>query len=194
MQLAQLAEMGVAIPEEFRKEMAMAGDWETISENPIYDEKVKKEEDGSDNKKPSGLNIGVRKRRYEGQEDDEAGEIFTRRTWGSKTRTHPKQEEEDLNSLIGKTVLHRTDNLKSEEDHLDEKASAASQMDAPNTTTQSNHGLPAIKNEESEDGGFFPLPIIDARDLHDAPIKQEPSAPESEVLFKKRKAKPIRKK
>lgn len=186
--------MGVVIPEEFRKEMAMAGDWETISENPIY-EMPKKEEDSSDANKPNGLNIGVRKRKYEGQEDDEAGDMFARRTWGSTTRTYPREEEEDLNSLIGKTVVHRTNHIKSEDDHLyepDQKASATNQMNTKNTVTQSNHGLPAIKNEDLEDEGVFPLPDIGARDLDIAPIKQEPSAPESEVLFKKRKAKPIR--
>ena len=39
--------MGVAIPEEFRREMAMAGDWQTLSERAIYDD-VKEDEHRKD--------------------------------------------------------------------------------------------------------------------------------------------------
>ncbi|KAJ9647885.1 hypothetical protein H2199_001661 [Coniosporium tulheliwenetii] len=72
-QAAQLAEMGVAIPEEFRREMAMVGDWQVTAERPVFPG-VKKEEEDED-VKPEALNIGVRKRKFEGQEEvEEAGE------------------------------------------------------------------------------------------------------------------------
>ena len=81
-QLAQLAEMGVAVPEDFRREMAMAGDWQTTSERLVYDNDFVKKEDGDD-VKADGLNIGVRKRKFEGLEEEaEAGETVVRMmTW-----------------------------------------------------------------------------------------------------------------
>lgn len=60
-QLAQLAEMGVSIPEEFRPDMAMAGEWQVTSERII-------EPEGE--KKPDALALGVRKRAVEEEEEE----------------------------------------------------------------------------------------------------------------------------
>ena len=45
-QMAQLAALGVAVPEDYRREVAMVGDWQAVSQRPIYSDAaaVKKEE------------------------------------------------------------------------------------------------------------------------------------------------------
>ena len=53
--MAQLADMGVAIPEEYRRDMALAGDWQTTSVKVIRDD--------NENGKPATKSIGVRKRK-----------------------------------------------------------------------------------------------------------------------------------
>jgi hypothetical protein len=113
--MAQLAEMGIAIPEEYRQEMAMAGDWQITAVHPL-DAHVKDEDDF----KSDGLNVGVRKRPREkgekgeeGEEEGEEGEegeedngvaakSRVRRVWGSSTKAYPGREEElaDLDSLL----------------------------------------------------------------------------------------------
>lgn len=108
-QLAQLAEMGVAVPEDFRKEMAMAGEWQTLSETPLDEvtgERMKKKEGDV---KPEGLNVGVRKRRFLEDQAEEDAEV-RRNVWGSTTKLYSgpsggEQEEEDLNVLLGKTMM-----------------------------------------------------------------------------------------
>ncbi|KMU87580.1 hypothetical protein CIHG_05973 [Coccidioides immitis H538.4] len=64
-QMEQLAEMGVAIPEEFRPEMALAGEWKTVSETLVTD---------STGRDTAAMVKGVRKRKLDGQEEGEEGE------------------------------------------------------------------------------------------------------------------------
>ncbi|KAL4994970.1 hypothetical protein BDV10DRAFT_175668 [Aspergillus recurvatus] len=99
-QMAQLAELGVAIPEEYRSDMALAGDWQTVSEKVIRAEE--------EEKVPT---LGVRKRKHDqgiDEEEEEAkreAERFVSKGWGSATRRYPgaKDEEEDLDALLAST-------------------------------------------------------------------------------------------
>ena len=196
-QLAQLAELGVAVPEDFRKEMAMVGDWQTTSERLIYDN-AKKEEDGGDIK-PEGLNIGVRKRKFEGQEEEEeAGERVVRRGWGSTVRAYPGQEDDkDLDALLTNTKI-----LKREEGGIEgsvptEPSSRVGGI--TNDYAQKEASLVAadgqvIKRENSTENVVLPDGTPE-KDVAEAPtIKQEDDAAATEVVFKKRKAKSIRQK
>jgi len=94
-QLQQLADLGVAVPKEYRKQMAMAGDWETVAVRQIKQE---------DEVKPDVLNVGLRKRKYEGQEEEEeAVETVVRKGWGSTTRVYPGSsggQVEDIAALM----------------------------------------------------------------------------------------------
>ncbi|KAI4201986.1 MAG: hypothetical protein LQ350_002891 [Teloschistes chrysophthalmus] len=115
-QMAKLAEMGVAVPEDFRREMAMAGDWQTLAERPVWSESVKKEEglleDFKDFKPDPTLNIGVRKRKHggEGEEEEEeeeeatTGSVARRKGWGSVVRRYPgsaaDDKDDDLDALL----------------------------------------------------------------------------------------------
>ena len=198
-QLAQLAELGVAVPEDFRKEMAMAGDWQTTSQRLIYDT-VKKEEDNED-VKTGGLNIGVRKRKFEGQEEEEAaGETVVRRGWGSTIRTYPGAEKDgdnDLDALLktkkalksggggmGRTAL--TDGYSRAEQS--DKIFNGQEVQPPvSDPTQ-------IKREESSGDAATAEMVSEQGATKEVPIKHEEDTAVPGVMFRKRKAKPTRQK
>lgn len=195
-QLSQLAAMGVAVPEDFRREMAMAGDWQTLSERPVYDDEVKKEEDLKDTKpsdtdsKEQALNIGVRKRKYEGQdEEEEAGERVVRRGWGSTTRTyHGSSEDIDLDELLNGNAKRHNGTLEGGI-RGPEVSEQRVRLGSP-----SNEGtarsMASIKKEESDSNltSRFEIP---EEHLSERPM-QPGHDPVMEVVFKKRKPKQVR--
>ena len=196
-QLAQLAEMGVAVPEDFRREMAMAGDWQIVSEKLVYnDDSVKKEEHNED-AKPGGLNVGVRKRRFEGQEEEEAGETVVKKGWGSTIRTYPgaKEDDDDLDNLLGTSKRVVTEGEGSQP-LRSTRSFRSEQADNHAPVKESNPGLesPAIKQGDHADSGVVSdtnlkqTAVVESSES----VKQEENPPDSGVLFKKRKAKPIR--
>ena len=195
-QLAQLAELDVAVPEDFRKEMAMVGDWQTTSERLIYDT-VKREEDGGD-VKPEGLNIGVRKRKFKGQEEEEeAGETVVRRGWGSSVRAYPGQDDDkNLDALLINTKI-----LKREGGGIGRNVPTGPSFQSGGNTDHSAKKEASsiaadgqsIKREDSSENLVLPQTVPE--DVAEAPtIKQEDDATATGVIFKKRKAKPIRQK
>lgn len=199
-QLAQLAEMGVAIPEDFRREMAMAGDWQTTSERPVYENDFMKKEETED-VKPGGLNVGVRKRKLEGEEEkEEAGETVVRRGWGSTIRAYPGPggDEDDLDTLLKntKSVIRESEGVQT---LGSDQSPRPEQEDGHVTAKENQPGLewPAIKEEESAESDLVPNATLnETAAVGTAPvsIKQEENPPDSGVVFKKRKAKPIRQK
>ena len=199
-QLAQLAEMGVAIPEDFRKDMAMAGDWQTTSETPIYENGFMKKEDTED-VKPEGLNVGVRKRKYEGQEErEEAGETVARKGWGSTIRTYPGDEagEDDLAALLKNTKSVRRES-NGPQIVASDGSSLREQTSLHSTTEESRSSLApsTIKKEASADSDGVTDTMLGQTTVVEAgggPLKQEENPPDDGVVFKKRKAKPIRQK
>jgi len=105
-QWAQLAEMGIPIPEQSRAEMAMAGDWQTISRKVEPDTKELLNDK---------LNVGVRKREHEHDEEiEEAGEPVTRKGWGSTIRTYPGQTPVDnsLDALLSVPLVKKEKQVK----------------------------------------------------------------------------------
>ena len=199
-QLAQLAEMGVAIPEDFRREMAMPGDWQTASERVVYENDFLKKEEGSEDVKLGGLNIGVRKRKFEGQEEEEeAGESVIRKGWGSTIRTYPGAgEDNDLNMLLTNTKMVLR-GIAEPQTLGSQRLSTTEPGDSQTMSKESkpNSDLPAIKKEEStgsdEVPGTNPKKTAIVEPYPDS-LKQEENPPDSGVVFKKRKAKPIRQK
>ena len=190
-QMAKLAEMGISIPEEYRREMAMAGEWQTTSERLIYDT-VKTEEENKD-VKPNGLNIGIRKRKVEGREEEEGSEErVIRKAWGSTTRTYPSAEaDRDLDELLNSTSI-----LNKSKESVGEAVAApeflVSPVNQPTTLTgvTAVSGPPRIKRESSgEAGGMIP----DNNPLTEISVKREDELSNEGVLFKKRKSRPIRK-
>ena len=189
-QLAQLAELGVAVPEDYRREVAMAGDWQIMSQRAIYEKEDVKKEDGEEEKNPIRLNVGVRKRKLEGEGDEEeTGEPVARRVWGFTTRTYPGQgeDEDDLDALLATTTTLRRD--------AQNKSSAATTTEAPVIKGEADpqSDLSVLKKEESLGVAIALLPS--ARNDVDASVKQEDGDPAGAgLMFKKRKPKPIRQK
>lgn len=192
-QLQQLAEMGVAVPDDFRKEMAMAGDWQVTSQRIVHDNSKKAEDEDI---KPERLAVGVRKRKFEGQEEEEeAGETVVRRGWGSTTRICPgaNDGEDDLDALLNGTKASKWDESTSTGKKIGQEGHA----DDPNKGGHVHKGasdVPLIKRKESLDTSANPNAIPAQGEAETAFIKSEQNAQEPEVVFKKRKAKPIRQK
>ena len=177
--------MGVGVPEDFRKEMAMAGDWQITSQRLLC-ENVKKEEDNGD-VKPAELNVGVRKRKLDGQEEEEeAGEMVVRKGWGSTIRTYPgtnDDAEDDLDALLNsrKTMKRVGAGL---EDTKPGRSSSQTGRAADHSPDR-----PPIKQEDSADAAIISDMTADSNHTGNVPIKQEETASPG-VVFKKRKAKP----
>jgi len=187
-QLAQLAEMGVSIPDEFRPDMAMAGDWQVTSEHVI---------EGDSEKHPEAVALGVRKREREkaAEEEDEEALEAKKKRWGSAYRTHPTADDDgDLDALLssaprkekGPMAKPEVDVTKSEDQEVvkEEFASVDPTMPNANSTAGAHayehQGALGIKSEVSDGEGEAALSSV-------APLREE-------IVFKKRKAKNIRQK
>jgi len=171
-QLAQLAEMGVSIPDEFRPDMAMAGEWQVTAERVV----------GTDGeKKPDAIALGVRKRTVE--EDEEEAKEAKRLRWGARFKTHPVEEDTgDLDALLANATRKDPVPAVSIEvkEEVKQEVKEEADSDIPNFgefKTEPSDGEPKIPEV------IPPLDVI---------IKPEEGAPG--VVFKKRKAKNIRQK
>lgn len=100
----QLADMGVAIPEEYRKDMAMAGEWRTVSVAapvPVQDANYKAEDESKSR--------GIRKRKLEGEDEAEDESAFGEKkskVWGSTLRSYPSAKKDvdyadEIDALLG---------------------------------------------------------------------------------------------
>jgi len=145
-QLAQLAAMGVAVPEDYRKEVAMIGNWEVVSEQVV----------GEDGKQP--LNIGVRKRKLDEAEEEAvaAGEIITKKKgWGQTYKKFPGSKgnaDEDLDALFSmkKPTVKTEPNVKAESPEIKQESpkveeEAEIKAEEPEIRTEE----PEIKTEEA---------------------------------------------
>ncbi|KAL2814855.1 hypothetical protein BDW59DRAFT_19741 [Aspergillus cavernicola] len=172
-QMAQLSEMGVAIPDQYRGDMALAGDWQTVSEKVIQPEKEGKQS-----------TLGVRKRKHDLDEEEEAkreAERFVSKGWGSATRHYPgsgAQEDEDLDALFASTKDSKKTKIATEQD-ASLKGEDGLSGELP--TGEGSDRPPQLKIEESETG--LPLPAV----------TNEPEEVAAGVVFKKRKPKAMRK-
>ncbi|KAL8776747.1 MAG: hypothetical protein Q9213_008146 [Squamulea squamosa] len=193
-QLTRLAEMGVAVPEEFRKEMAMAGDWQTIAQRPILD-RVKKEEgleDFKDFTPDPTLNVGVHKRKFKGQEEEEeAGATVIRKGWGSTVKRYPSlqgSDQGDLDLLLNRAAITSQEvggsNL-AEPLHLPKVETTYNPPDLSAAVPES--GPPTIKREEFDSPDSERLQNREVSS--NIPVKKEDEIEEPTILFKKRKTK-----
>ncbi|UPX11115.1 NADPH dehydrogenase [Ascochyta rabiei] len=163
-QWEQLAAMGVALPEEARQDMGMAGEWKVVTKKLVgeVNEKGQFEE--------KQLNKGVHKRKIDETEEDRIaaeGVISKKKGWGHTYKPFPgsKGEDEEIESLLGtkSTPEVKEDPSVKAEDPVKDEEAAKTLQDIPTA-------------EEA------------AASAATAPVKQEedtPSAPA--VIFKKRK-------
>ncbi|KAH7414082.1 hypothetical protein DE146DRAFT_750256 [Phaeosphaeria sp. MPI-PUGE-AT-0046c] len=115
-QWEQLAAMGVMLPDEARGDLALAGDWKTVTEEVVGEIN----EDGKF--QASTLNKGVHKRKLDEDEEEQkaAGELITKRKgWGHTYKSFPgsKGGDDDLESLLVKKTPQpsTTETIKTEE-------------------------------------------------------------------------------
>ncbi|TPX25612.1 hypothetical protein DIZ76_011067 [Coccidioides immitis] len=189
-QMEQLAEMGVAIPEEFRPEMALAGEWKTVSETLVTD---------STGRDTAAMVKGVRKRKLDGQEEGEEGEEDEtsgvvpdqqrpRKVWGSTFKSHPGlgEDDEELEALLSKTTHLKGKKPKLESKSEDERVEKEAPADFP--ATEPHHGGVAVEKKE-ENNIKREAPNEDgpgASTIAEAGSAGDPTSP---IIFKKRKPK-----
>ncbi|KAF7589673.1 hypothetical protein BBP40_003965 [Aspergillus hancockii] len=187
-QMARLAEMGVAIPTEFRGDMALAGEWETVSERVVGGEKTC----GS---------IGVRKRKLEGDEEEEEAkreaERFVSKGWGSRTREYPgAQEDTDLDALLETTRdIKKAKPLGSEATKEGGEKVAADRL---GTDEDDAEAAELDQTSRTEKGGFQAVvdpsrSAVESEPAKSEPVKSEPEEATAGVVFKKRKPRVMRK-
>jgi hypothetical protein len=179
--------MGISIPDGFRPDLAMAGEWQVTSERII---------DLEEQKKPEAVALGVRKRAVEQDEDEEEGAGDKKRRWGATYKTHPAQaDDEDLDALLNNvTRKDKGPVLKAEED------SKEYIKKEPETDGTAEIQAPDIPVSEEQTGikkepciGEVTLPATIPQ--FDDGVKKEGEEENGPgVVFKKRKAKNIRQK
>ena len=186
-QLAQLAAMGVAVPESYRKEAAMAGEWETVAVRPVrpvreQTEGVKKEEaEEKANVKTEAKAVGVRKRKANGDdENDEDGleDAERRKPWGSRVRKFPggnRNEEEDIEALLGGGKKVKVEQ---------EVGDASANTEVPRT----EESEPLVKKED-EELVTVGLPEAASEGAVGLPVAKDSKeeVPGEGIVFKKRK-------
>lgn len=163
-QWEQLAALGVTLPDQARGDLAIAGDWKTVTTEVVGEI----DEDGEF--KSLALNKGVRKRKLDEKEEEqkEAGELITKRKgWGHTYKSFPgsKGAEDDMESLLVKKTP---------------------QVDQSVTTEEEAD----LKKEEprEDDAGVALQDIPTAEEAAEAAVKQEEDTPAAPaIVFKKRK-------
>jgi hypothetical protein len=154
-QWEQLAAMGVALPDQARVDLAIAGDWKTVSEEVVGEVN----EDGEF--KALALNKGVRKRKVDEEEEEReaAGEIITKRKgWGHTFKTFPgsKGGADDVESLLRKKTpqlgageIVKEENGMKREDSTEDKDVGKALQDIPTAEeAEAQAAEAAVKNED----------------------------------------------
>ncbi|KAI9656892.1 MAG: hypothetical protein M1821_003531 [Bathelium mastoideum] len=189
-QMAQLAALGVAVPEDYRREVAMAGEWETVAVSLMRQEsgsgqdgkgEVKKEGEIKGEEKSEAKAFGVRKRKlYAGDEEDEdtLGDGNKTKPWGARFRKFPGgsgDEEDDIEALLGAGKK-----IKAE----DEEAKAV----VDNDEQSIERGDPEVKKEVEEPKLDILPESTNANSLGPAVAEEKrEEVPGAGIVFKKRK-------
>lgn len=189
-QAAQLLELGIGVPDEFRGELAVPGEWQVMNQRVIEPEGV-----NMNSKDVTARAIGVKKRGAEVDEEEEIEKKKVKR--GPRYRAYPgaEAEDEDLDALLNQVTAPKPKAEPKEEPR--EVLSLFKQEQDP-TDAQD-----AVKQETRDGVDIKPDPEQGTQGqepaLADVPLAGEAPAasvkPEEGVLgvvFKKRKAKNIR--
>ncbi|KAK5626515.1 hypothetical protein RRF57_002230 [Xylaria bambusicola] len=176
-QWEQLAEMGIDVPTELRRDMALAGEWSVTSTRIIDDPNPDDENEGDS--KPANVDAvatGVHKRPKEESEDE-------------------RDAENDIQNLFKKPRRWGRDSKLTAENDAELDALLSTPLTNPPKKEES---LPNIKKEESELEGVLASAVapVNGEQSGETTVKEEPDQEPSEpvVVFKKRKPKNIRQK
>lgn len=173
-QWEQLVELGIEVPSELRREMAMAGEW-TVTNTRVVDDDGGNNETGSTNEgagKAVATAMGIRKR-PKGEDEDEVAEeeaavkgLFKKpRRWGRDTKQMAPEDDAELDALLSGTLAVPLQPKKEEEDEkiikpdpdqqpeADKEEASAKNKGKENENEEEVQGLPKIKKEESGEEG-----------------------------------------
>ncbi|KFY99275.1 hypothetical protein V498_00876, partial [Pseudogymnoascus sp. VKM F-4517 (FW-2822)] len=186
-QASQLAELGISIPDEFRGEMAMPGQWQVTSQRLVAPE-------GEGEKKPEAIGFGVRKRVAE--DEDEETVQAKKSKWGSAFRKHPgaDTENDDLDELLSRVTAPKVDPgaLETKQEPSSDTA-AIPKVEAIDSSIVKAGPDEAQGIKVEPPSNELSLPTESAA-VAGADVKQEEGEAVGGVVFKKRKAKPMRNK
>ncbi|KAI2617337.1 hypothetical protein GGS26DRAFT_576915 [Hypomontagnella submonticulosa] len=192
-QWEQLAEMGIDVPTELRREMAMAGEW-TVTNTRIIDDTPKTDDPDAKPENVDAIASGVRKRPKQEEDEEEENAIkslFKKpRKWGRDTK-HAPDDDAELDALLSGTLTNPVKKADSQPpDFIKEEADPPSlKKEEPSSGVK--------KEEDAEDTpALSSIKPAVAGNIEGAPVKREEgAAAEGEapaVVFKKRKPKNIR--
>lgn len=179
-QIAQLAEMGIAVPDKYRSEFALAGEWQTMAQRHVC---------GAQSTTTEPLSVGVRKRKLEeGEEGEEGGDAETatstavRRGWGSTTKTYPgaaSSSQLDLDDLLAGHTLPKKETPSEEK------------VGTGNVVKEEVSSIPAALEQDDDKAAV--KKEIDALEGTGASQTQTEAANSAPgIVFKKRKARPAK--
>lgn len=181
-QREQLAELGVAMPDDFRPEMAMAGEWTVTNTRVIKDTSAAK--DGDINSEVRAT--GVRKREVtedEKEHEDAVRGLFKKpRKWGRDSRATRQEEDADLDALLNGSMLTKSE-PKDESPIKDEPEPTGAEE------TIKQEGDVVKEEPDTEPSGISdPVKTEELGPLPPVKTEDEDAGP-APVIFKKRKAK-----
>lgn len=210
-QAEQLAALGVALPQEFRSELAMPGEW-SVTSTTIVEDKNNADDEDEQGGTSTARGVHKRERTEEQLEHEEAvkGLFKKPRRWGRDSRGLAEGSE-DLDALLsGGLVVKKKDEeeeeLKQEEDQRPVKNESL-EVEVEGGVKEED-GIQIVKKEpeddsgpirtdiKAEDGKAPALPPVDGTRIksEDGEKASEAAADVPVVAFKKRKAKNIRQK
>ncbi len=205
-QLAQLVELGVAIPQEYRGELALAGEWETVSETVIPAVAKDEEEEEDEKKGKAGITLvrGVKRKPHSRGDDgeDEEEEAGKRRAWGSAVKTYPNPDASDagLDALLASTATSPQSNMAKQKADVKGKAEDGAQPgeaeeaagNVPQPDLGARPGSPPLKRELSEEEQVGLSVSADAAPPPEIKTEEGMGGDSGAVFFKKRKPKAMR--
>jgi hypothetical protein len=194
--------MGIVVPQEFRKENAMAGQWETVATQPAKQSalplpsKLNAENDESGDVKPDldRLAGSERKRKLEDDEKDTAWLSNAKRppNWGSDVRTlNDMGADDDLDALLAGSTSAIIRTVKTEQSPNNSQAEEVERPGGEGIAEQDGE----IKEENSseQDLQADPANVPGERKFKSTEAEsKDDDAEDIGSMFKKRKKKALR--
>ncbi|TID21808.1 U1 zinc finger domain protein [Venturia nashicola] len=195
-QMQQLADMGVAVPEEFRREVALAGDWERVSVKPVDTAETMRVKSEGGEANVESLAFGIRKRKFEDQIEEEAiHAVVKRQAWGSKFKTYPGKGgtvDSDVDALLDGLAPKKEVIVEEETEVKPDTVSAAAAIKSEQPSQTNDEGA----NLDVDVSGKTLEPEISENSIkaeEESKLSVIPELPGAGIVFKKRKPKGAKK-
>lgn len=191
-----MLELGIGVPDEFRGELAVPGEWQVLAQRVVGPEGV-----NMDSERKDARAMGVRKREVVNDEEEEIEKKKVKRT--PRYRQYPggEEEDQDLDALLSQVTAPKPKEEPKEEVRAQQGFTSFKQEpDAPEAepaAKQTGDGAdvkpdPEAVLEAKIEPSLADVPHVDDAPAADTDVKREEGVPAGAVVFKKRKAKNIR--